>query len=107
MSAVTVDVAHELLESVLCVEHFLTCLAFLVGAKVAQGYAYAGIKIGQLSHTSCHDVPLEVGCREYGGVGPELLTRTAQVGLAYNLYRIERLSLLIFLLVYLAVAEHL
>ena len=35
MSAVAVDVAHELLESVLSVEHFLACLALFVRAHIA------------------------------------------------------------------------
>ena len=35
VGAVTVDVAHKLLQSVLGMEHLLACLAFLVGTKVA------------------------------------------------------------------------
>ena len=88
-------------------EHFLARFAVLIRAQVAQRYAYAGVQVGELAHAPCHDVPLVVCGGEDGGVGPELLACASQGGLADNLYRIEWLSLLIFLLIYLAVAEHL
>ena len=107
MCAVAVDVAHELLESVLSVEHFLACLALFVRAHIAQGDADAGVEERKLTHTACYDVPLVVGGGEYGGVGPELLACASQVGLAYYLHGVERLALLVLLLIYLSVAEHL
>ena len=105
--AVAVYVAHELLKSVLSVEHLFACLALFVGAHVAQSDADAGIEERKLAHTACYDVPLVVGCGEHCRVGPELLACTALVGLAYHFYGVERLALLVFLLVYLSVAEHL
>ena len=107
VGAVTVYVTHKLFQSVLGVEYLLACLAFLVGAHVTERDTDAGVKESQLTHASCHDVPLVVSGGEDGGVRPELLACTALCGLAYNLYGIERLALLVFLLIDLAVAEHL
>ena len=105
--AVTVDVAHHLLESVLGVEDFLACLAVFVGAQVGQRDLDAGVEVGELTHTARHDVPLEGGGGEDGGVWPELLASTALVGVADDAYGIEGLSLFVFLLVDLAIAEDL
>ena len=107
MGAVTVDVAHKLLESVLGVEHFLASLALFVGAKVAQRYLDTCVEECKLAHTACHDVPLIVGGSEYCGVWPELLACTSKLCLAYNLHGIEGLALLVFLLIDFAIAEHL
>ena len=107
VGAVAVDVAHELLQSVLGVEGLLLGLAFLVGAQVGQVDGDAGIQVGQLTHAACDDVPLVGGGGEDGGIGPELLAGTRFVGVAHNLHVVERLSLFVFLLVDVAVAEHL
>ena len=104
MCAMAVDIAHKLLQSVFGMESFLFCLAFLVRTQVAQCDGDAGIQIGQLTHTTSHDVVFVFGGGEDGGIGPELLTRTRFVGVAHNLHVIERLSLLVFLLIDMAVA---
>ena len=107
VGAVTVDVANEFLESVLGVEYFLACLALFVGAHVAQRNLDACIEERKLTHTACYDVPLVVGSGKYSRIGPELLTCTAEFGLAYYLDGVEWLALLVFLLVDFTVAEHL
>ena len=50
--AVTIDIAHELLQSVLCMEHVLAGVAFFVGTHVAQGDSDACIEVGELTHTA-------------------------------------------------------
>ena len=107
MCTVAVNVANELLESVLGVEHLLLCISFFVGTHVSKRDGDAGIQISQLSHSLCNDVIL-IGCSgEYSGVGPELLACTSEFSLTNNLYRVKRLTLFILLLIDLAVAEHL
>ena len=88
-------------------EYFLACLAFFVGAHVAQRNLDAGIEECELTHAACYDVPLVVGGGKYSWIGPELLTCTAEFCLAYYLDGVEWLALLVFLLVDFAVAEHL
>ena len=107
MGAMTVNIAHEFLQSVLGMKYLFACLAFVIGAQVAQGDLDAGIKECQFSHTTGDDVPLIDGCSEDGAVWPELLARTAFIGVTYDLYRIERNTPLILLLVYLTIAIHL
>ncbi len=107
MCAVTVHIAHKFLESVFGMEHLLAGLALVVGSQIGECDADAGIEIGQLAHTAGNDIPLEHGGGEYRGVRPELLSRAAFIGLSDHLDRIEGLALLVFLLVSLAVAEHL
>ena len=107
MRAVTVHVAHEFLESLLGMEHFLSCLPFLIGAQVGERDGDAGIEVCKLPHTLCYDVILVYRGGEYRGVRPELLACSPQVGLPNHFHGIEGLSQLILLLVYLAVAEHL
>ena len=104
VGAVTVYVAHELFQSVLGMEHFLTGLSVFVGAQVGKCNLDAGIEEGQFAHTTGNDVPLIVGGGEDGGVWPELLARTAQGGLADDLHGIEGLALLVFLLIDFSVA---
>ena len=100
VGAVTVHVAHELLQALLGVEHFrLAQVALLVGTQVGQRDGDAGVQVGQLAHALGNDVVLISGGGEDGAVGPELLARTGLV--------VEGLALLIFLLVDVAVAEHL
>ena len=103
--AVPVDIAHEFLQSVLGVEHFLACLARIgVGTQVGQCDADAGVEVGQLAHAACDDVPLECGGGEYGGVGPELLACASLGGLADYLDGVEGFAFLVLLLVYMPVA---
>ena len=105
--AVAIHIAHKLLQSVLGVEHLLLGLAFLVGAHVGQGDGDAGIQVSQFPHALGDDVIFVCRGGEYSRVGPELLARTCKVSLADNLHRIKRLTLLVFLLIDLSVAEHL
>ena len=106
--AVTVDVTHELLQTFLGVEHLgLTEITFLVRTKVGQRDGDACIQISQLTHTLGNDIVF-VFCRgEDGAVGPELLAGTSLVGVAHNLHVVEGLTLLVFLLVDMAIAEYL
>ena len=107
MSAVTVYIANEFLQTVLGMEHHLFCFSLFVGTKVCQRYLDTGIKECQLTHAACNNIPFVYCSGEDGWVWPELLACTALVGLANHLYRIERLSLFVFLLVDLASTEHL
>ena len=104
MSAVTVHVAHEFLQTFLGMERHLLNLSLCILAQVGELDGDAGIQICQLTHAACDDVPLVNGGGEDGGVGPELLACTALGGLANHLDGIERFSLLIFLLIDLSVA---
>ncbi len=107
VGAVAVHIAHELLQTVLGMEHLLLGLAFLVGTEVGQGNLDACVEECQLTHTVGDDVPLVDGVGEDGGVWPELLACTALLGLADNLHGVEGLALLVLLLVDLSVTEHL
>ena len=107
VGAMAVDVAHELLQSLLGMEHLLTGLSLLVGTHIGKRYGDAGIQICQLSHSLGYDVVLIRGGGKYGWVRPELLACSLLVGLSHYLHGIERLSLFVFLLIDLAVAEHL
>ena len=104
---VTVNIAHELFQSVLGMEHFLPGLSLFVRAHVGERDSDAGIEVRQLTHTLCDDVVF-VNCRgEYRRVWPELLSSSSQVCFSDDLYRIERLSLFVFLLIYFPVTEDL
>ncbi len=106
--AVAVDVAHEFLQSLLGVEHLrLAHVALFVGPFVGQGDGDAGVQVCQLAHALGYGVVFKFRRGEDGGVGPELLACARQLGVAYDLHVVEWLSLLVFLLVYVAVAEHL
>ncbi len=107
MRAVTVDVAHKFLQAVLGVEHLCAGLTLNVGAHVVQRDANTGVQISQLAHTTGHHIPLECCCGENGGIGPELLACTTLGGLTNHLHRVKGASLLVFLLVDVAIAEHL
>ncbi len=102
--AVSIHIAHELLQSLFGMEYLrLAHVALLVGAQVCQRDGDACVEECQLTHTACHDVIFVCSGGEDGSVRPELLACAALLGLADNLYRVQRLSLLVFLLVYLAV----
>ena len=107
MCAVAVDVAHELFQSVLGVEHLLLGLAFFIWAHVAQRDGDAGIQISQLAHALGDDVVLVFSGGEDGVVGPELLSCASQFGLSNHLDRVERDAALVFLLIDFAVAVNL
>ena len=106
--AVTVDIAHELLESVLGVKGLFARLPGLrVRALVDEPDGDACIEEGQFSHAVGHDVPFECRRGEDAGIGPKLLACAALIGVAHDFHGVERLSLFIFLLVDVAIAEHL
>ena len=107
MSAVTVYVTDEFLQTILSVENLLLGLTFLVRAQIFQGNLDTCIEECQLAHTVGNDVPLIDSVSKDGWIWPELLACTALVGFTYHLNRIERLTLLIFLLVDFAATEHL
>ena len=107
MRAMTIYITHKFLQSVFCMEHLLTHLTFLVRTHVGERYGDASIQICQFPHSLCNDVILVCCCGKHGRVWPELLSCTTQVGSTYHLHRIERLTLLIFLLIYLPVPEDL
>ena len=108
VGAVTVDVAHELLESFLGMEDLgLAEVALLVGTQVGERDGDACVEVGELTHTACDNVVFVFRSSEDGPVGPELLTGTCLVGIAHNLYVIQGLSLLVLLLVDVSVAEDL
>ena len=107
MCAMAIYVAHELLQSILRMENLLLGLSFLVWAKIGECNLDACIQERQLSHTASDDVPLIDRMGEDGWVWPELLACTTLVGLADNLYRVERFSLLIFLLIDFTTTEYL
>ncbi len=107
-STVAVNVAHKLLQSLLSVEHLrLAQITLLVRTQIGQRDSNTCIKECEFAHTTSHDVILIHSLSEDSSIRPELLTSTALVGLAHYLYRVERLTHLIFLLVDLTVAEHL
>ena len=103
----TVYVAHKLFQSLSGMEHLLTGVSLLVGAQVGQRDGDAGVEEGQLAHAAGNDVPLEGGGGKYRCIGPELLAGASQLGLTDHLYRVERFSLSVFLLIDFPVAEHL
>ena len=106
VGAVTVHVAHKLLQALLGMEHLFLQVALLVGAHVLQRDG-AGVQIGQFAHTLGYDVVLVFRGCEDGAVGPELLARSRQLRVADYLHVVQRLALLVLLLVDVAVAEHL
>ena len=67
----------------------------------------ACVQVGELTHAPGYDVPLEGGRGEDGRIGPELLSRTALRRLTDDLYGIEGLALLVFLLIDMPIAEDL
>ncbi|CCY02905.1 uncharacterized protein BN812_00459 [Prevotella sp. CAG:924] len=108
MGTVTINITHEFFQTVLCMEDFRTCLSSLgIRAQIGECDFHTGIQISQLTHTTCHDVPLISRSRKDRAIRPELLTGTTFLGRANHLHRIERATLLIFLLIDLAITEHL
>ena len=107
MLTVTVYVANKLLQTILCMENFFLCFAFLVWTKVAKSDADTCVEVSKLTHTACDDIPLIVCGSEDCWIWPELLASTSEIGFANHLYRIQRLSFLVFLLIDFAIAEYL
>ena len=113
--AMAIHVANELLQSILSVEHLCLRLPVLwniailirLWAKVCQGNLDASIEESKLTHTAGYYLVLICRCGEDASIRPELLASTALVCLADNLHIIERLTLLVFLLIDLAIAENL
>ena len=110
--ACRVDITHEILQTTFAVEDLLTDafnahLSVFVQTHVCQRNLDTCIQISKFAHTVCQDVIL-VGCGDEDAVvWPELLTGASQLCLAHHFHVVEWLSLLIFLLVHLAVTEHL
>ena len=107
VSAVTVNITHKLLQTLLGMEHFLAGVTLLVGTEVLERYGDAGIEVSQLTHTFGDDLIFVDSSGEDATIGPELLTCTLERGLTYDLHGIEGFTFLILLLIDLSVAEHL
>ena len=114
--AAGVDVAHELRQPLLREEHLaagLPLLAFshvgvaMVPAEVGERNGQTSVQECQLAHPVCKGVVVVFRHDEDRVVRPELLARTAALRLAHHLHGVQRLPLLVLLLVYLSVAEHL
>ena len=111
----TVNVAYKLLQTILSMEHLCLWLPVLwdiailicLRTHIREDDLYSGIQECELTHTTCDDVVLICRGGEDTSIRPELLTCTALVRLTDNLHIIERLTLLVFLLIYLAVTENL
>ena len=102
-----IDVAHKFAQTVFGMEHFLTDIAFVVLALVGQRDGDTCIEVGQFAHAVGKDVIFISGGRKDGVIWPEMLTRTAQFGLSHHLNGVEGMSLCVFLLINLSIAEHL
>ena len=111
----TVNVAYKLLQTILSMEHLclwlpvLWDIAILIRFRTHIGKYNldTGIQECELTHTTCDNIILVCrGCKDTS-IRPELLTCTALVRLTDNLHIIERLTLLVFLLIYLAITENL
>ena len=101
-------VAHELAQTTFRVKNFTTRVALLVFfSLIGERDGESGIQEGQFAQTIGEDVILIFGGGENFRVGPELLARTALVGLADHFHRVEGMSLFVFLLVDFTIAEHL
>ena len=104
---VPIDIANELFQTILGMKNLGLCLAFVVRAQVFQRDSDACIEVSKLSHTARNDVPFIDGRGEYRRIRPKLLACSAQGRLADNFYRVQRSTLFVFLLIDLAIAEHL
>ena len=108
MFAGGVDVADEFLQTFFRVENFhLGVVFFVFYTKVGQSDLDACIQIGQLAHTGSKDLVVVNGFREDRVIRPELLTCTCNIACSDFLYRIQRMSAFIFLLIDFSVAENL
>ena len=105
--AMPVYVAHKLFESVFGMKYLCSCLALLIRTQVCKRDADASIEESQLAHAPCNDVPLEMSSCKNGLIGPELLACTSLVGFSNDLYRVERFSPFVFLLIDFAISEYL
>ena len=107
MSAVTVYVTDEFLQTILGMEYLLLGLAFFVRAQIFQGYLDACVEECQLAHAVSNDVPFIDCVGKDGWIRPELLACTALIGFTYYLDGIKRFTLFVFLLVDFAATEDL
>ena len=85
MGAVTVDILHKLLQSVLGVESLLLGLTLLIRTQVGKHDGDAGIQVCQLTHALSDGVVVVYRSGEDGWIGPELLTGTSQLCLTHHL----------------------
>ena len=102
-----IDITHKFLKSILSMEYSLTCIATLIWAQVSKGYLYACIEESKFPHSTLYDIPLIYRCSKYCAIRPELLARSSFCCFPNYFNRIQRLTLLIFLLVYLSITENL
>ena len=108
MFAGRVDVADEFLQTFFRVENFhLGVVLFIFYTKVGQSDLDACIQIGQLAHTGSKNLVVVNGFREDRVIRPELLTCTCNIACSDFLYRIQRMSAFIFLLIDFSVTENL
>ena len=115
VGAVTIDVSHELFESVFSVEYlnlwfpvFWDIAVFIeLRTEVSERDFDSGVEESELTHTTCYDVVFVCCGGEYCAIRPELLACASLISITYDFYRVERLSLFVFLLVDFTIAEHL
>ena len=88
-------------------KHILTRITLVVLAQVSQRNGDTCVQEGQFAHTVGQDVIFVSRSGKDGRIGPEVLTRTAQVGSPPHFHRSLRMSLGIFLSVNFTIAEHL
>src|SRR5574344_2800791 len=107
MLAVAVYVADKLFQSVDRVEYLFFGVTFLVFAKVCKLDIQSCVKIRELAHAVCQRFVFVFCGNKDRVIRPELLASTAQRCFAYYLYRIQRFSFFIFLLINFPIAEYL
>ena len=107
MGTMTIYVTHELFQSILSMEDFHARLPLFISTQVGQCNLDTCIQISKLTHTTSNDIPLIMdGCKDCL-IWPKLLTRTTLVCGAHHFNWIQRFTLFILLLIYLAITEHL
>ena len=82
----TVYVAHEFLESFFCMEDFLLCFSFFIGALVCEGDGYSRVEVSQLSHALGDDLVFVCGGCEDAGIWPELLACSLKGRFSYHFH---------------------
>ena len=107
MGTMTVHITDELFQTILGMKHLLLGLAFFIRTEVGKRDGDAGIQECQFAHALGNGVVVISGNSEHSGIGPELLAGTCLISVAYDLYVVERLSFLVFLLIDVTIAVHL
>lgn len=105
--AAAIHITDKVTQSAFAVILLGAGLALLIGTQVSECDGDACVQVSKLAHAIGKHLKVIGGNGEDAGIGPELLSCAAQSGLAHYLHGIESLALLVFLLVDLAVAEHL